>query len=87
MPSICTVFGCKNRANKERTTRFFRVPKVIASNGKRVKEFTTRRRNKWLLNLLLQSQGAESKFARVCSDHFVKGILISLFAISLHILM
>ena len=74
MPYVCAVFGCKNRTSKESKKSFFTVPKIILNNGERVKELTTKRRNKWLRNLSLASKGAKSKNARVCSDHFVKGI-------------
>lgn len=73
MPYACAVLGCTNRSNREKDRRFFRVPKEISHKGKIVKDFTKRRRGRWLANLSLLSKGAESIHARVCSDHFVKG--------------
>ncbi|XP_061883466.1 uncharacterized protein LOC133634844 isoform X1 [Entelurus aequoreus] len=73
MPYACVVFGCSNRSNREKDKRFFRVPREVTKEGGRVQGFRKRRREKWLSNIALQSKGAESKNARVCSDHFVKG--------------
>ena len=74
MTKICAVLGCRNRSNRERETHFFRVPKENKRRGEIVRRLTKKRREKWLANLSLRvTQGAESKYARVCSDHFVKG--------------
>ncbi|XP_060767449.1 uncharacterized protein LOC132874954 [Neoarius graeffei] len=73
MPYACVVLGCSNRTNRETDKRFFRVPREVIKKGERAKDFTRRRREKWLSNLSLRSKGAQSKNARVCSDHFVKG--------------
>ena len=73
MPYACVLFGCSNRSNHEKDRRFFRVPKTIIHKGDRVNDITKRRRERWLANLSLLSNGADSSNARVCSDHFVKG--------------
>ena len=75
MPMICVVYGCFNRSNREREKGFFRVPKIVVHKGKKCEKLTERRRKKWILNLRLRSGGAESANARVCSDHFVRGML------------
>ncbi|KAJ8392011.1 hypothetical protein AAFF_G00083210 [Aldrovandia affinis] len=73
MPYACVVYGCSNRSNRERNRSFYRVPKVILHKGEKCKETTKKRREIWLANLCLSSGAADSKHARVCSDHFVKG--------------
>ncbi|EDO35708.1 predicted protein [Nematostella vectensis] len=72
MPYNCAVFGCKNRSNQKGKS-LFRVPREVLRKGEEAKEFTERRRETWLRNLPLKFRGAESKHARVCSDHFLKG--------------
>ena len=75
MPDVCSVYECSNRSNRESEKSYFRVPKIITHKGKKCREFTERRRLKWLANLKLCSKGIESPNARVCSDHFIKGKL------------
>ncbi|XP_060773833.1 transcription factor E2F6 isoform X2 [Neoarius graeffei] len=79
MPYACVVLGCSNRSNRETDKSFFRVPRELIKKGERTQDFTKRRRERWLSNLSVQSKGAESKHARVCSDHFVKGCPSGLF--------
>ena len=74
MPQFCVVFGCSNRSNREKGKGYYRVPKVIANRGENLKKVTEKRRKKWIANLRLKSGGAESANARVCGDHFVKGM-------------
>ena len=74
MPYACVVLGCSNRSNREKNKSFFRVPHEVPRRGERMRDFSKRRRERWLSNLSLQSKGAESNYARVCSDHFVKGL-------------
>ena len=74
MTKICAVLGCSNRSERERDKIFFRVPKENKRRGERIRRLTKQRRERWLANLsILVTNGAESKYARVCSDHFVKG--------------
>lgn len=74
MPDTCSVFECSNRSNRDAGKRFFRIPKEIQHKGKKCEEISKRRRQKWLRNLSLSSAGVNTSNARVCSDHFVKGI-------------
>lgn len=69
MPFACVVLGCSNRSNRESDKGYFRVPREDIKKGPRTKDFTKRRREKWLANISLSSRGAESKNARVCGDH------------------
>ncbi|XP_026012899.1 uncharacterized protein LOC113015174 [Astatotilapia calliptera] len=73
MPMSCCVYGCSSRSTRETDKRYFRVPKIAQRRGEKWKILTEKRRKKWILNLRLQSGGAESANARVCSDHFVRG--------------
>jgi uncharacterized lipoprotein NlpE involved in copper resistance len=74
MTQICAVLGCSNRSERERDKIIFRVPKENNHRGERIRQLTKQRRERWLANLsFLVTNGAESKYARVCSDHFVKG--------------
>ena len=74
MTKICAALGSSNRSKREREHLFFRVLRENKRRGERVSRLRKQRREKWLANLsLLARKGAESKYARVCSDHFVNG--------------
>lgn len=74
MPDCCSVYQCTNRSNRNKDKRFFRIPREILSHrGDKTRDILKRRRAKWLANLSLLTKGVESRHARVCSDHFVKG--------------
>lgn len=75
MPMFCAVYGCSNRSNREKGKGFYRVPKVVVHKGEKCQKLTELRRKTWISNLNLQSRGAESPNARVCSDHFIRGLL------------
>lgn len=77
MPRFCAVYGCSNRSNREKGKSFYRVPKIVTHKGEKYRKLTEQRRKMWISNLHLQSGGAESAHARVCSDHFLKGMLNS----------
>ncbi|XP_013880836.1 uncharacterized protein LOC106529864 [Austrofundulus limnaeus] len=79
MPMVCAVYGCSNRSNREKGKGFYRVPKIAVHKGEKCRKLTEKRRKMWISNLHLQSGGAESANARVCSDHFLKGCPSSLF--------
>lgn len=74
MPQFCAVFGCSNRSNREKGKGYYRVPKVIVHRGEKWKKLSEQRRKKWIANLRLKTKGAETAYARVCGDHFVKGM-------------
>ena len=74
MTRSCAVLGCSNRSNREVDKSYYRVPKEVVHKGAKVQKISKRRREKWLSNLSLSSCGAKSKHARICSDHFVKGV-------------
>lgn len=71
MPMFCVVYGCSNRSNREKGKGFYQSTKDCHS------KLTEQRRKKWIFNVRLRSGGAESVNARVCSDHFVGGMLAS----------
>ena len=74
MPLTCAVLGCSNRGNREEGKRYFRIPKEVSHKGAKIQKITKQRREEWLKNLSLSSSGVQSDNARVCSDHFVKGL-------------
>ncbi len=59
MPVFCVVYECSNRSNGENTMTFYRVRKCVVHKGGRVKKLTEKRRKKLLVNLRLQSAGAD----------------------------
>jgi len=68
---FCVVYGYSNRSNREKE----KVSKIVVQKGEKCKKLTEQRRKKWILNLCLRSGGAETANGRVCSDHFVRGML------------
>ncbi len=67
MPVFCNVYECSNRSNRENTRRFYRVLKCVVHKGGKVKKLTEKRRKKWLVNLRLQSRGAD-RIMLVCAN-------------------
>ena len=79
MGVLCAVYGCSNNAARDKSKRFFRIPKVIVNNDpeKREETLTRARRNQWLKNISREDLTEEkAAFTRVCSDHFISGKLV-----------
>nr|XP_061783666.1 SH3 domain and tetratricopeptide repeat-containing protein 2-like isoform X2 [Nerophis lumbriciformis] len=66
----CVVLGCWNRSNPEKDTRFFRVPREVIKKGERCQHFT---QDNEISGTRYSPEGATSRNAQVCSDHFVEG--------------
>ena len=79
MGVLCAVFGCGNNASRDKTKRFFRIPKIIKNcdPDKRDENLSRARRQQWLKNIS-RADLTEKKadFTRVCSDHFISGKII-----------
>jgi len=65
MPNTCCAIGCTNRASKNSSKRFFRVP---ADPERKIKWILAINRKHWVPN----------EYSRLCSDHFITGELKSI---------
>ena len=75
---LCLIVGCANKTGKssgdKEKTIFFKVPRVITTQGEFFEELTSTRRRRWitaisrddLTEVILEND-------RVCSKHFVSG--------------
>lgn len=67
-PMLCVVYSCSNHSNQE-----MKMGVPLYTKVRNVEHS-----KKWILNLRLQSGKAESANTGVCSDHSVRGRLVSL---------
>ena len=75
MPHTCFVNGCTNRSDGAGArTSFFAIPAVINHQGEQTKDLSTKRREAWLANI--NRKKSPSKYAKVCSDHFITGVYV-----------
>jgi hypothetical protein len=82
MVNTCVVFGCTNRSTPGNSDlKFFDLPKVIVSQGKRTEELTTERRRLWLarINRAKFKPDPSKRHYKVCSKHFISGMAFSHF--------
>ena len=72
--NFCAVVGCGNRSDREKGTRFFRLPSVITHQGEKTNDLSKKRRDLWLARIHREDLGPEKyPYTRVCSRHFVTG--------------
>ena len=77
MGVLCAVFDCCHNAGKDKNYSYFRIPKVITSQGEKTKKLTKQRRARWLANISRADLTTKNvEHARVCSYHFIQGIII-----------
>ena len=77
MVNFCAIVGCGKRSNRDKGTSFFRIPTEISHQGKRTHELTKKRRLLWLARIH-RADLKPASYTRVCSNHFVTGIILSL---------
>ena len=76
MVNFCAVYGCSNRADREKNKLFYHLPKIIEHQGEDALKLSEERRTKWLSRISqedLKGDPKKLKQIRVCSDHFVSG--------------
>lgn len=75
MPQFCAVVNCGNKSGTSKNVAFYRFPSEKANNG-RVCQLRVKRRQAWI-NQLKRVDLTESilKNDRVCSVHFISGVL------------
>lgn len=74
MVNFCAVIGCSNRADRDKSTSFFRLPAVITNQGEETRERSRKRRQQWLANINRPDMKESSyPYVRICSDHFISG--------------
>ena len=78
MGVLCAVFDCcHNAAGKDKNYSYFRIPKVVTSQGEKTKKLTKQRRARWLANISRADLTTKNvQHARVGSYHFIQGIII-----------
>ena len=81
MVNFCAVVGCSNRANRESSKHFYRLPAILTNQGMETRVLSEKRWNVWL-SRLRRADLKESQYSnvRICSDHFVKGKPSTLYA-------
>ena len=74
MVRTCIVNGCRNRYDKSKDIKFYKLPSIIQCKSEKVVELSTKRRQKWMDNIQRQDVAAGViKFVYVCSIHFLSG--------------
>ena len=73
MVLTCCVVGCKNRGGRDKGVSFYHIPAVLSHQGEQTLELSSKRRQEWIARIK-RKEWVPSKFARVCSDHFVSGM-------------
>eukprot|EP00794_Sanderia_malayensis_P017184 gene17184-18913_t len=71
---LCLMVDCSNKSGRHKGVRFFRVPKVITSQGKMIEELTAERRKQWISTIsreVLTEEIIENN--RICGKHFKSG--------------
>jgi len=71
---LCLIVGCHARSGRDKSTSFFRVPKIRKNSGEIAEELSIERRRKWLAAISrddLTDQILEND--RVCCRHFLSG--------------
>ena len=75
---LVSLVGCGNKTGKKRPNAekcgFFRVPRVVVSQGEYMEELTMERRRRWI-SAISRDDLTDSILEndRVCSKHFVSG--------------
>ncbi|XP_048242685.1 uncharacterized protein LOC124115552 [Haliotis rufescens] len=73
MPVSCAVINCSNRANRDKKS-FFRFPAVINNSDDKTRDLSQKRRRLWLAAVNREDLAfKDTRYMRVCSDHFVGG--------------
>ena len=77
MVNFCAIVGCSNRGDREKNKSYYRLPAVIHNQGAATEELSKKRRDLWL-SRIARSDISKSTLPciRVCSDHFITGLLM-----------
>ncbi|KAG1695932.1 hypothetical protein GQR58_006430 [Nymphon striatum] len=73
----CWVKGCSNRLDGKVKRGFYSIPTVRTFEGEDTQKLSDERRRLWLSNI--NRKDTPSKYAKICSDHFVHGKPANLF--------
>jgi len=80
MANFCAIVGCSNRADRDKTKSFYRLPSIISHQGEKTYELSKERRAVWLARIKREDLQPENyPCTCVCSDHFVCGKLAPLY--------
>ena len=74
MVHSCCVVGCSNRQGKDSALSFYRISKIVDTQGVQTKELSAKRRSAWLVRIR-RKDWIPSDGTRVCSAHFISGRL------------
>ncbi|XP_040565069.1 uncharacterized protein [Lepeophtheirus salmonis] len=79
MVNYCRVVGCHNRNDKHKHLQFYRLPKIVKSQGEMTEKLSSERRRLWIDSLKQNFEGKNLDNIRVCSAHFVEGVKAELY--------
>ena len=83
MVHTCVVHGCRSRSDDPVKRKFFTIPAVRVTEGDRTKELNKQRRMLWIARIY-RKDFEPSKYSKVCSDHFISG-MVALLYMNLHV--
>ena len=83
MVHTCVVHGCRSRSDDPVMRKFFTIPAVRVTEGDRTKELSKQRRMLWIARIY-RKDFEPSKYSKVCSDHFISG-MVALLYMNLHV--
>ena len=87
MGTHCLIFNCHNGASKREDLKMFRVPKYSPKRNatEAVKDKRRKRHLKWI-NAIKREDLTDTLLenGRICSDHFVTGILSTCYIVCLY---
>ena len=79
--TICCVFGCTNRSDRNKKQKaakvavsFFRLPKVVTHIDEETNNYSVERRKRWINAIKREDLDSGGTHYRVCSDHFISGM-------------
>ena len=74
MVNFCAVFGSSNRANREKSKGYYRLPAIVQRSNVKKQALSVERRATWLARIRREDLAADpGDFVRVCGDHFISG--------------
>ena len=75
MVFTCCIVGCTNRSGRDKGVSFYHIPAIILNQGKQTAELSSKRQLQWIASIN-RKDWVPSGNSRVCSAHFISGILL-----------
>jgi hypothetical protein len=74
----CAVIHCTNRKDREKDLQYYRLPAVVTNQGEEWEKLCSDRRRLWLAKLNQDFTNKNLDNIRICSAHFISGLLFIL---------